>query len=73
MGSWPWVVAGLSTRCWDVQECPSRSFTLSFLSLAILKIFQSPSDGSQMCPRCFCLAESWPASCTLLKAVRVFW
>lgn len=72
-GTWPRVAAGLSTRCWDAQECPSRSFTLSFLSLALLKIFQSPSDGSQMCPRCFCLAECWPASCALLKDVRVFW
>lgn len=56
-GTWPRAVAGLGARCRDAQECPSRSFALSFLSLALVKIFQSCSDGSQMCYRCLCFTE----------------
>lgn len=54
----------LCARCWGAQECPSRSFALSFLSLALVKAFQSLSDGSQMCCRCLCLMGRCPASCT---------
>lgn len=63
-GTWPQAVAGLGSRCWDAQECPSRSFALSFLSLSLVKILQSPSDGSQMCCRCLCFTEHCSASCT---------
>lgn len=67
-GCGPGVMAGHSTGCWDAQERPSRRFTLSFLSLLLLRIFWSPSDGSQMCSSCFCLAERClprtPGGCT---------
>lgn len=67
--SWNWRRAGRRQwgdlalgSAWTRREVLGCTGTLQqdfdpFLSLALPEIFRSPSDGSQMCPRCLCLAE----------------
>lgn len=39
---------------------PQQRVSLSLPSPSLLRICQSPSDESQMCRSCFCLAQRWP-------------
>lgn len=60
-GTWPRVSAGTH------RNAPA-GVSLSLSSRALLRICQSPSDESQMCRSCFCLAQRWPC---LLHAQRM--
>lgn len=45
--------------------------SLSLSSRALLRICQSPSDESQMCRSCFCLAQRWPCLLHTQRMCRV--